>query len=554
MQTAISYLMEPLLTQFFLMDAICQGFIDDQERLETFTELARLFGIPMDEETVTIYSMATAPQYNSITDNASYERLCRTIEFARHSGQEIALTAADRMILAQKREAMSIKEELFPQSKNLTVDLIADTLLTTAMNGNVDAMVTLAFMEYHGLCVCQDTRSALKRIRLCAKWNHLFGNLMGIAYDKRNRSTYYNTLYTVLRSSHQREAFEYFCRVSGYKKACEKQAVARIIDRAFGLGIIRRDLYDSLFAKVAFSPLISDEDKKKLLLNKRQGAIEALSDLPFDVERDTLFDFDRVKAEEMPLHREEELSQMLYSLYPAVSNRPATYRTLLVAGDDAYVAEMYAAAIKKGFAAHNKVIEVDAGNLTMQDFVGSKEHFLLRGLSETGQSHTVFLVKQCEELGEREQEELVKLLDYECRRKFNLVEPTVSVDLSDVLIVLFATKTTPSVRRLAQECDVVRTARISEAEKRTVIDRTFHARAAALGLPTATLEEEAAAYLGSFATEQIVRILDGALKQAAYHNETVITASAVRAVSDRQNISGSSRPFGYLGGVYHEEY
>ncbi len=554
MQTAISYLMEPLLTQFFLVDAICQGFIDEQQREETFCELVRLFGIPMDGDTTAIYAASTSPQYSSITDNAAYERLCRTIEFAGHSGQEIALTAVDRLILAQKREAMSIKETLFSQSKNLTVDLIADTLLTTAMNGNVDAMVTLAYMEYHGLCVCQDKKSALKRIRLCAKWNHLLGNLMGIAYDKRNRSTYYNTLYTVLRSSHQREAFDYLCRVGGYKKACEKQTVARIIDRAFGLGIIRRDLYDSLFAQVAFSPLISDEDKKKLLLNKRQGAIEALSDLPFDVERDTLFAFDRHRAEDMPLHREEEMAQVLYSLYPAISNRLATYRTLLVTGDDAYVSAMYAAAIKSGFAAHNRVIEVDAGNLTLQDFVGSKEHFILRGLSETGQSHTVFLVTHCEEIGEREQEELVKLLDYEYRRKFNLVEPTVSVDLSDVLIVLFAAKTTPSVRRLAQECDVVRTARIRETEKRTVIDRTFRDRATALGVSAATLEEEAAVYLGSFATEQIVRILDGALKQAAYRNETVITTSTLRTVSDRQNISGAGRPFGYLGGVYHEEY
>ena len=553
MQTAISYLMEPLLTQFFLMDAICHGFLSDTQREETFWELARLFGVPADEETRAVYECATSLQYNRITDSAAYERLCRTVEFARHSGQEVALTAVDRMILAQKREAVSIKKALFHQCTNLTEDLIADTLLTNAMNGNVDAMVTLAYMEYHGLCLRRDTRSALKRIRLCAKWNHLFGNLMGIAYDKRNRATYYNTLYTVLRSSHQREVFDHLCRVGGYKKACEKQAVARIIDRAFGLGIIRRNFYDPLFAKVAFSPLVSDEDKKKLLLSKRQGAIEALSELPFDVERDTPFAFDRAAAEDIPLHREEETSQVLYSLYPAVSNRPAMYRTLLVAGDDDYVSEMYAAAVKTGFAAHNPVIEVDAGNLTLQDFVGAKEHFILRGLSETGQSHTVFLVKHCEEIGEREQAELMKLLDYEYRRKFNLVEPTVSVDLSDVLIVLFAAKTTASVRRLAQECEVVRTARLSEAEKRTVIDRTFRTRARSFGMEAA-LDEEGAAYLAPFNTEQIVRIIDGALKKAAWDHETVITAAALRTVSDRQNISGSSRPFGYLGGVYHEEY
>ncbi|MBQ7088264.1 MAG: hypothetical protein IJN04_01300 [Clostridia bacterium] len=558
MQQAIAYLMEPLLTQFFLLDAICQGFIDETRREETFRELAQVFGVPMNAETLAYFEAADAPHYKNITDNASYERLCRTIEFARHSGQDVGLTATDRVILAQKREAMAIKEALFEQSRNLTADLIADTLLTTAMNGNVDAMVTLAYMEYHGLCLRKDTVSALKRIRLCAEWNHLFGNLMGIAYDKRHRATYYNTLYTVLRSSHQREVFDYLCEAKGYDETCEKLPTARIIDRAFGLGIIKRNEYDSQFAKVAFSPLISDEDKKKLLLNKRKGAIEALSDLPFDVEREPLFAFDADKAKAIPLDREEEMAQVLCSLYPAVSNRPEMYRTLLVAGDDAYVNGMYVAAVRDGFAAHNKVIEVDAGNLTLQDFAGSKEHFILRGLSETGRSHTVFLVKHCEEIGQREQEELIKLLDYECRRKFNLAEPTVSLDLSDVLIVLFAGKSNDAVRRLAQECDVVRTARISEAEKRTVVDNTFRTRARSFGLSDATLEEPAAVYLLPFNTEQIVLLIDGALKQAAYRQERVITAESLRTVSDRQNIHGSNRrfgyPCGYMGGAYHEEY
>lgn len=554
MNQAITYLVEPLLTQFFLLDAVCRGFIDEARRKETFCALAQVFGVPMNEEVEAYFEMANAPHYKNITDNAAYERLCRTIEFARHSGQDVDLTEADRVILAQKREAMAIKAELFEQSCNLTADLIADTLLTTAMNGNVDAMAILAFMEYHGLCLQQDVRSALTRIRLCAKWNNLFGNLMGIAYDKDHRAVYYDTLYTVLRSSHQREVFAYLCACKGYKKPCSRQDAARLIDRAFGLGVIRRNEYDAQFARVAFSPLVSYEDKKKLLLSKKQGAIEALSDLPFDVERDTAFALDMDKAKEIPLNREEEMAQVLCSLYPAANGRPQLYRTLLVAGNDEYAVDMYAAAIKAGFGCDGRVIEVDAGKLTLQDFVGSKEHFVLRGLSETGRSHTLFLVKHCEEIGEREQEELVKLLDYEYRRKFNLVEPTVSLDISDVLFVLFAAETTPSVRRLAQECDVVRTARISETEKRTVVDNTFRDRAHAFGLADVTLEESAAAYLLPFNTEQIVRIIDGALKQAAYRQETAITADVLRGVSDRQNINGGNRQFGYLGGVYHEEY
>ena len=549
-----NYLIEPLLTQFFLIDAICRGFIDEAGRREIFQDLAQVFCVPLNQETEEFYTAANSEQYKTITDYASYERLCRTIEFAQRSGQNVDLTPVDRIVLAQKREAMSIQSELFKQTKNLTADIIADTLLNTALNGNVDAMVTLSYLEYHGICICQDQESAIKRMSLCAKWNHLFGNLMGIAYDADKQEQYYNTLYTILRSSNQREVFQYICRFTGYDKPCVKSPIARIIEQAFGLGIIQRNTYDRIFAKVAFSSLLSAEDKEKLLLSKKQGAIVSLSDIPFDADREKPFTFDRAAARQLPLPRGAELDKLLCSISPATNNRTDLYQTLLVAGDDAYVADMYVEALKAGFAPDTKVIELDAGTMGMEDFVGAKENFLLRGLSETKQSHTVFMVKDCEELGDRELEELIKLLDYEYRCKFKLVEPTVCLDLSDVLIILFASETNEKVRALARECDVVWTERITEEEKRMVIDATFRQRAKSFGVGRAELDSAGKSYLAGFKTEQIMRIIDGALKKAAYENEQVVTAEALKTISAQQNIPGSRRGFGYIGGVHNEQY
>ena len=554
MKNAVEYLIEPLLTQFFLMDAICRGFIDDDQRYQMFRDLAEVFCVPMNRQTEEYFRVANSSQYKDIADYAAYERLCRTIEFAQTSGQDVGLSPIDRVILAQKREAMQSKADIFKQSKNLTADIIADTLLDTAMNGNVDAMVTLAYMEYHGLCICKDTGDALKRLKLCAKWNHLFGNLMGIAYDKRSKADYYNTLYTILRSSNQREVFKYICQHTAYKKTCVRKPEARIIEKAFGLGIIKRNRYDQIFAKVAFSELICAEDKEKLLLNKQEEAIVSLSVIPFDAQRTTAFSFDRAKAEKIPLNRSRELHEVLCSISPATNNHTELYRPLLVAGDDDYLSQMYMSALKQGFSKSNKVIEVDAGTLTMLDFSGAKENFILRGLSETKQTHTVFLVQHCDEMGDRELEELMKLLDYGYRRKFKLLEPTVSIDLSDVLIVLFASQTNSQVRRLAQECDVVWTDRISEAEKQTVIESMFKTRSKSFGIGRIKLEADCKTYLASFKTGQIIRIIDGALKRAAYDREPVITAAALKTVSEQQNIGRGKGEFGYLRGAYNEEY
>lgn len=553
MKSTISYLIEPFLTQFFLVDAICQGFIDEEERRTIFNELANVFCVPINEETEEFYKTLNFEEYKRINDYPAYERLCRTVEFAQSSGHNVAITEVDRIIMAQKREAMLAKSEIFKQGKNLTRDIIADTLLETSMNGNVDAMATLAYMEYHGICVCKDKKHALKRISLCARWNNLFGNLMGIKYDAENKGNYYDTLYTILRSSNQKAVFNYICEFTSYNTLCKRKPVARIIEKAFGLNIVKRNTYDQIFAKVAFSQLISDEDKEKLLLNKKDEAIVSLSVIPFDVDRTSAFLFDEKAASKMTLNREKELSEIFCSISPAVNNRLDLYRTLFVVGSDDYISDMYVDTLKKGFEGKNPVVEIDASMLTMQDFVGAKENFILRGLSETKKTHTVFLVKNCNEMGENELMELVKLLDYDYRRKFKLLEPTVSLNLSDVLIILFASECNDAVCYLSEECDMVWTDKIDADEKKVFIDSVFKTRSKSFGCGKVKLEANGKEYLTSFGTGQIIRLIDGALKKVSYEKENTVNAETLRNISDQQNIHRSKREFGYFGGNYNEK-
>jgi len=544
MNNKAKYLIEPLLAQYFLIDAICTGFIEESKKADIFKELAKVFCVPMDRETKEYFCVANSGYFRNITDYATYERFCRKIEFAESCGQNVGLTPVDRVILAQKREALMIKSEIFNTSKNITVDIIADTLTDTAMNGNIDAMVTLAYMEYHGLLIGRDTENAMKRMTLCARWNNLFGNLMGIAYDTENIRDYYNTLHTVLKSANQREVFRYICNFTACGDSSVKCSVAGIIEKAFGLGIIKRNIYDRSFAKVAFSELVSLEDKKKLLLNKKKDAIAYLSDFPFDADTERSYRFDSEKAKMIPLKRKAETEKILCALSPATNNRLNVYQTLLVAGNDGYVVDMYADALKSGFT-DNKVLEVDAAAFSAQDFASSKENFILRGLGETKDTHTVFLVKHCEEIGEKELCELIKLLDYEYRRKFKLLEPTVSLNLSDVLIVLFASENNESVNTLAKECDVVWTEKINDAEKITVIDSTFKTRSGAFGIDDARLDDGGKEYLFSFGTGHIIRIIDSALKKAAYKRETVITTEALKEITAQKKFTKTNGEFGY---------
>ena len=75
MESSVSYLIEPLLTQFFLIDAICTGYLDESQRRGIFAELSRVFCVPENQQTQQYYLTANSPVYKKITDPNAYQRL-----------------------------------------------------------------------------------------------------------------------------------------------------------------------------------------------------------------------------------------------------------------------------------------------------------------------------------------------------------------------------------------------------------------------------------------------------------------------------------------------
>ena len=553
MNKNVEYLIEPLLKQFFLIDVICGEYLGHEERSKIFRELSEVFCVPFTRETEQCYQIAINYPYNNITDYAAYGRLCRTIEFAQLSGQKVVVTPMESMILAQKREAVKSKDEIFSKNKNLTADMIVETLSSKAMNGNVDAMITFAYMEYHGICTGQDRETAKSSFALCASWNSLAGNLMGIAYDPQNRLTYFETLCTTFKRTKQKEVFRYICKNYKYPEKVTESPIAEIVEKAFGLEIIKKNAFDPLFAKVVFSSLLSIEDKEKILLSKKKDALASLSDIPFDAVRHCVFTFEAACVQ-IPLKRDEELEQILCGLSPVAKNQCYYYKPLMIAGNDPFVTKMYMQAIEDGFGQDDPVIKVDAGALVLRDFVGGKEHYILRGLSESKRANTVFLLENCEALEDEVLDELIKLLNSGYRQKFKLTEPTVSLDLSDVIIVLFASEVDEKVRKLSEECDAVWTERLSEKEMMTMVDCAFKRCAEAYRAANVVLDDAGQRYLSTFNTDQIAKIIDYALKKALFDGASIIDVDLLKSIVSKQNITHHKREFGYLGGGSREKY
>ncbi len=547
------YLMQAFLSHFYLLEALLipedGNENEERERRAIYNELAHIFCLDDGSLPEIYYTESCRGDFRSIRDHAAYERLCRVLEFGRISGQQAHLTECDRRILGGKREAMTIKQEIVKQDSNMTRENIAQTLRSMAMNGNVHAMTALSYMEYHGIGVHPDRERALRRIRLAAGWNDLFGNLMGIVYDNDQADRYYDRLYTVLTGASGSCVFEHICRTRGVTGPFRKDAVAHILEKAFGMNIVSRNKYDRGYGKVAFSSLVASEDKEKLLLTRQKDAIASLSDIPFDAKGGDAPAFDESCAQQLPLTREGEVDKILRNLTVARCCPAAVYTPLLISSCDEYIAGMYTDMFTRGYA-NEPLFMIDASTLTEKDFIPGKENILLRGLSATGSARTVFLVTHLDQLQSELTEELQKILDTEYRRRYRLFCPNVSLDLSGVQFILLSAERTQTVTRLSRLCDTVLTERITGEEKSAVVGALFAERARCFGYAHMKMDEDTKAYLLNYDTDKVQQIVDAALCLAVYDRSERITLSMVKQVCEEQNILRQKRGFGYTGGSY----
>ncbi|MBR5272812.1 MAG: hypothetical protein IKU25_05390 [Clostridia bacterium] len=544
------YLFECFLKYYYFIEAILGRALTDEERRKLFFELSSVFCLPHDEELEEYFTQSCEDHFRDITDITSYERFSRMVEFALKSGQDIELTDVDRMIMVQKREAMQIRTNIFKEEKNLTLEGVFEALLTTAVNGNIDAMATLSYMEYHGLGLCEDKYAALKRMKACAKWNNLFGNLLGIRYDAENTELYYEILRTVLKTSSQKKALEHICLTYSHSTDIPRNSTARLIDKAFAMEIIDRSTYDKSFAKIAFSSLISAQDKEKLLLTRQEGAIAALADIPFDVDWSGCHEFDGASVKEIVLTREDEINEVLQNV-TITTSCPAVARTpLLIVSSDGYVLQMYRRMIESGYGA-DSVVEVDASNLTDVDLVPSRENVFLRGLAKTKSAHTVFVITHCDELEGEKLDRIFSMLDYNHRKSFKMFNPNVTLDLSESTFVLFANERNSASLRLSKVCDTVWAKNIETDEKTLVVASIFASRINSFGCIGMTMDEGCKQFLADYDSRLIRNIIDSAIKKTIFEKKDVVTLDVIKAVCKEKTPASTKRGgFGYIGGNY----
>ena len=485
------------------------------------------------------------PTFADMRDKNGFERFLRILEFGKLCGQSLALCEQENRILAAKREALTSLQRILPQGK-LTWENTLNTLHSAAMSGNLHAMTALSYLEYHGIGMDADPRRAKKRIAAAARWNDLFANLMGIAYDREQLLTYHDRLYTLLLH----RGMSVFACIAAHRPAprlAEKDPVAALLEKAFAMQIVKADCYDRSYGRVAFSGMISVQDKEKLLLSGKKDSLGALCDLPFDA-RMTSFGFDGTATQELGTRRQEELDKILRNLTVA-SACPHGAKPLLLQCADTYLAARYNDLFCRIFA-NAPLFTVDAGSLGERDFARGQEHILLRGLSQTKSCRTVFLITHAEKLTAESARSLGELLEPSARSCFRLFSPSVSFDLSGVQFILIGEQRGAALQMLLELCDTVQVLPASAEEKERVLQELFAKGQSRFGCDRLKLDGECKQFLLHYDLEKVQQLLDGAFGMALYRGQDTVTLPMVQQIAEEKRITAQKRSFGYTGGNY----
>lgn len=539
-------LTEEFLTCYWLVVSVCEGSFDAACRRAVYDKLAAIYCLP-GKDNGYFQALETAP-FCSVTDTAAYEQLCRMMEYAEKSGRPVAVSDTDRLLLGRMRIALQKKSAIIPTVGRLTDAALTETLIRAARNGQIDAMTVLSFLEYEGILPGADRDRAVRRMRLCASWNDLFGLLFCLSRDDLYHGERKAALRVLLSHSALESAEPYLTKKLHLDREAGDETVPRLLEKAFGLGTVKREKYDPEFAAVAFSGVITAEDKKNLLLSTHRQALPAL---PFTMKRGGHIAFSADGAAWLPSTRREESAQIMRSLAVAVRCPDAVYRPLLLAVGDGFVGDMYEKAIRACLP-DAAVCNVDAAMLSPEDLAPTWQNIFLRHLCATEKADTVFFVRHCEELDKAQTVDLLRMLDPAGRRSFKLTAPAVSFDLSGVRFVLFSRDRSHPFTLLSEVCDTVICEKTADGEKTAAVRSILSDLCRGFeGFKADLAGEECMETLVRYDIDDIRLILDRALRDAVYRDEGCITREELAEAATELGLSRHRAEFGYMGGRNH---
>lgn len=528
------YLKELMLREYFCGEITIGRFIEDKKPL--FTVLGHIFLLNEDEidRLFTIVQSQEVKEILSLQDYHEYRRINQYFKAAetKHKTNKEVEEIID---LKGNSIALSMKYEMLNKHQFTSISAL-ENFTQAAESGIIPAMHLFGILLIEGIAFNKDVNRGKRLIHKAANWNSEEGLLASIYYDEKNRLKYLYCLRERLSRLGYSNVFNKIEKVYGNNKG-EVSKEFLILELAFGKKIVERKIYDRSYARLLYSHMLSNPEKKNLLLNQNKEIYIYASALPLNLSKD----FCEYNLEGLDLllsSRVEDKKKISLALSDIDKRTTLTYRPLCFVSNSNYLLKTYASCLSKCLKnAHIERIEVS--DLSGYDLDSSNNNIFIRNCDED-ESNVYFLF-----LRGLISNDLFNIIDNFLltthRQKFRLNHPGITLDLSTILPICFCNK--EHAKKIQDVCNVIEIADPSSQEKLELIKSIIEHKRLLYKIDKISIDDEVSKELIKFNIDNIETLLDKAISQHR-ENTLILTEDLMRTYIKEANNRHTSFGFG----------
>lgn len=532
----MDYISENFLSEYFMFEYVLGDYCN---RKVIFSRLCEVYMLS-PKKSRELFALTQNDDVKAVTTEKEYFRYCRVLNYSNAGGAERDLISE---IIAIKGNALSVagRAELKRGGEN-TESVVYKSLCSSAATGYLTALRILGILQCEGMFMPKNREAGVKNLEKAAKWNSIEGVLAAMCFDSDSVNLNARRLYALTVGTPFEPLFTAAKQKYGFE--CEEKALeTELLEKAFGAGILKRDIFASKHARIIFSETLNLGDKEKIIYSTNEDIISECCNLPLKLKFcDTQADITAFSR--LPLKRAGEQTKILQALENYDLRRETFYRPPCLCGESDYVVNMYAQGVENYFAGAH-IQRIEAASLSDYDLEPVKNNIFIRSCNE--EKFNVYLIVLKGDVKEKVITEIKNFLKSATREKFRLANPAIDVNLSAILPVCLCDN--ENLSKIYSLCDVINLSSVAKSEKSAAVQDMLKSKKRIYGVESLTIHKDAYEKLCACSMEAVESALDKGVRFSRKKGgKTVITCEQIKEYITATNVNGG---YGF-GGAYNE--
>lgn len=374
-----------------------------------------------------------------------------------------------------------------------------DELVRLASTGVVSAKRLLGILQMEGIYITQDINVGFENIQDAADWLDIPALVTTIYYCDSSRQEFLDKLYSITQKTDYAVIVEQL-QIQYSIESCAVSETAKSLEKAFEIGTAKRELCSSQHLRIIRSNVLSEDDKRTVLLSGNKELVPAVCGLPLQLEYKKI----NINREASAvLKSDAEMAAIMSSLENNDLRNRDFFRSLCITSNSEYVREAYVDWIYRIFSESNVVL-IDVASLLPIDLDATENNVFIRNCHE--KDDNVYIVKLSGKIDERIVNLVKKIATSIGRKAFAITHFGISIDLCSALPIYICDRRNSQL--LEGNVRIVNAANISESEKILALENILRKKQVDFSVGEITMEDSAKDILLNAPINKISDILD----------------------------------------------